>query len=185
MLTSLLLLSSSYVPNKVPGVTPPGITKPFGFFDPLKFSSTVSESKFKFYQEAELKHGRVAMLAAVGFPLAEQVHPLWGGNINVPSYIAFQATPLQVFWVDVVLFIAIFEIFSVYTFNNPFEGYEPWTIKRSHTPGDFGFDPLGLLPKDEDGKRLMKTKELNNGRVAMGAIAIMMLQELLTGQKIF
>ena len=38
----------------------------------------------------ELKHGRVAMLAALGFPIAEQFHPLFGGEIDVPSYIAFQ-----------------------------------------------------------------------------------------------
>ena len=178
---SLLSLSYSYVPIKYT----PGISAPLGFFDPLKFSSKVSESKFKFYQEAEFKHGRVAMLASVGFPLAEQYHPLWGGKIDVPSYIAFQATPLQTFWFDVILFIAIFEVFSVFTFNNPFEGNELWSMKESHEPGDFGFDPLNLKPKDETLLNDIKTRELNNGRVAMAAITIMVLYELLTGNKLF
>lgn len=172
----------AYVPNKIH----PGISTPLGFFDPLKFSATVSEGRFKFYQEAEIKHGRVAMLAAVGFPVAEQYHPLWGGTIDVPSYVAFQASPLQTFWVDVLLFIAIFEVFSVFAFNNPFEdGNELWTIKASHEPGNFNFDPLNLKPKDKDALYDMKTREINNGRVAMGAIAIMVLQELMTGSKLF
>lgn len=178
---SLLSLSYSYVPIK----SAPGISAPLGFFDPLKLSSKVSEPRFKFYQEAELKHGRVAMLASVGFPLAEQYHPLWGGKIDVPSYIAFQATPLQTFWFDVVLFIAIFEVFSVFTFNNPFEGKEPWSMKESREPGDFGFDPLNLKPKDQNVLNDMKTRELNNGRVSMGAITIMVLNELVTGNKLF
>merc|ERR1719230_440670 len=59
--------------------TLPGITSPLGFFDPAGFCSTdgasnteVSEGKVRFYREVEIKHSRVAMLAALGFPLAEQ-----------------------------------------------------------------------------------------------------------------
>ena len=42
------------------------------------------------------------MLAALGYPLAEVFHPLFGGNIDTPSFIAFQQTPLQTFWPAVV-----------------------------------------------------------------------------------
>ena len=54
------------------------------------------------------------MLAALGYPLAEVFHPLFGGNIDTPSFIAFQQTPLQTFWPAVVFAIAIPEIFSVF-----------------------------------------------------------------------
>jgi hypothetical protein len=38
--------------------------------------------------------------------------------------------------------------------------------------GDLGFDPLGLAPKDDPvAWKEMQTKELNNGRLAMIAIA--------------
>ena len=101
----------------------PGITGPLGFFDPLGFCSsdeekTVSESKIRFYREVEIKHSRVAMLAAVGFPLAEQFHPLFKTD-DAPSFSAFQQTPLQTFWPVVVGVIAIAEVFSVFTFQNP------------------------------------------------------------------
>merc|ERR1712182_22665 len=70
-----------------------------GFWDPAGFCSCdVTEGKIRFYREVELKHCRVAMLAALGFPIAEQFHPLFGGDIDVPSFTAFQATPLETFW---------------------------------------------------------------------------------------
>lgn len=41
--------------------------------------------------------------------MGENFHPLFGGNIDVPSYIAFQETPLQTFWPAVMLAISILE----------------------------------------------------------------------------
>jgi hypothetical protein len=161
-----------------------GISAPLGFFDPLGFSTTVTGGKLLFYREVELKHGRVAMLAALGMLVGEQFHPLFGGDIDVPSYIAFQQTPLENFWPAVVAAIAIPEILSVFTFQNPAEG-EQWAMKEDHVPGDLGFDPLGLKPKDPKEFKTMQTKELNNGRLAMIAAAGMIAQEIATGQKLF
>merc|ERR1719265_1026244 len=98
-----------------------GITAPFGYFDPLGLATTVTAGKLLFYREVELKHGRVAMLASLGMLVGEQFHPLFGGDIDVPAYIAFQQTPLETFWPAVVAAIAIPEIFSVFTFENPAE----------------------------------------------------------------
>jgi len=177
--------------------TLPGITAPLGFFDPAGFCSTdgasneqVTEGKVRFYREVELKHSRVAMLAALGFPVAEQFHPLFATD-DAPSFSAFQQTPLQTFWPAVVFVIAIFEVFSVFTFQNPAsrsatgEPVQPWTIRLDHEPGDLGFDPLGLKPTDPAELLAMQNKELNNGRLAMIAIAGMIVQEGVTGQKLF
>merc|ERR1712087_710316 len=134
-----------------------------GFFDPAGFCSEdgasndkVSEGKVRFYREVELKHGRVAMLAALGFPIAEQFHPLFGGKVDVPSFSAFQQTPLQTFWPAVVFLIAVVEVYSVFSFVNPASRLEP---------GDLGFDPLGLKPTDPTELLAMQNKELNNGRL--------------------
>merc|ERR1719460_292544 len=173
--------------------TLPGITGPLGFFDPLGFCSKedITEGKIKFYREAELKHGRVSMLAALGFLVAENFHPLFGGDIDVPSYLAFQQTPLQTFWPYVVFAIAIPEIFSVFTFQTPAlfaqkgKGGDVWAIRPDHEAGDLGFDPLGLKPTDPAELKEMQTKELNNGRLAMIAAAGMIAQELASGEKLF
>ena len=162
---------------------------PLGFFDPLDFCGDASEGKIRFYREVELKHGRVGMLAALGFVVGEQFHPLWGGDVDVPSYIAFQETPLQPFWPVVVGVIAFVEIFSVFTFQTP-AGGEPWTIRTDHTPGELSlgkcFDPLGLKPTDATELLAMQNKELNNGRLAMIAAAGMIFQEtFVTHDKLF
>ena len=171
----------------------PGITGPLGFFDPLGFCTSgdekVSEAKIRFYREVELKHARVAMLAAVGFPLAEQFHPLFATD-DAPSFMAFQQTPLQTFWPVVVGVIAIAEVFSVFTFQNPAsyvngEPAEPWTMRLDHQAGDLGFDPMGLKPTDPKELAEMQTKELNNGRLAMLACAGIVAQELVTGSPLF
>merc|ERR1712139_595317 len=164
----------------------PGVTDPLGFFDPLGFCSAddATEGKIKFYREVELKHGRVGMLAALGFVVGENFHPLFGGDVDVPSYLAFQQTPLQTFWPAVVIAIAIPEVFSVFSFNSPFGG-QPWSIRSDYESGDLGFDPLGLKPTDPAELKEMQTKELNNGRLAMIAAAGMIVQELATGEKLF
>jgi len=192
-----------------------GVAGPLGFFDPAGFcSGDASEGKgdvhdshtsylnvrrrrlpifttcrvfvcsVRFIREAEIKHGRVAMLAAVGFAIGESFHPLFGGDIDVPSYVAFQQTPLQTFWPVVLVALAVPEVFSVFKFQSPFEG-ERWALRTDSKPGDLGFDPLGLAPKSEADLLEMQTKELNNGRLAMIAIAGMVGQELASGAKLF
>jgi hypothetical protein len=161
-----------------------GITAPLGFFDPLGLSTTVDGGKLLFYREVELKHGRVAMLAALGMLVGEQFHPLFGGNIDVPAYKAFQETPLETFWPAVVAAIAIPEMFSVFQFQQPDQA-GLWKMREDHVPGDLGFDPLGLKPSDPQEFKAMQTKELNNGRLAMIAAAGMIAQELATGEKLF
>merc|ERR1719201_2190783 len=95
------------------------VTAPMDFFDPLGFTSDCSQGKLLFYREVELKHGRVAMLASLGILVGENFHPLFGGDIDAPAIFAFQQTPLQTFWPAVVAAIAIPEIFSIFTFENP------------------------------------------------------------------
>ena len=47
----------------------------------------------------------------------------------MPSYVAYQQTPLQTFWPVVLLYVGIVEIFSVFTFENPFGKGGFWTLK--------------------------------------------------------
>jgi len=113
--------------------------------------------------------------------------------VDVPSYLAFQETPLQTFWPAVVFAIAIPEIFSVFSFETPAlfagplakKGGMVWSIRSDFESGDLGFDPLGLKPTDPAELLAMQNKELNNGRLAMIAAAGMIVQELATGAKLF
>ena len=53
-------------------------TQPFPEgFDPLGFASRADKQQMYKFREAELKHGRVAMLAVPGFLLSEDFHPFF------------------------------------------------------------------------------------------------------------
>ena len=58
-------------------------------------------------------------------------------------------------------------------------------MKPDYVSGDLKFDPLGLKPKDPAAYKTIATKELNNGRLAMLAVAGIVAQELVTNQPIF
>ena len=51
----------------------PGALDPVGFFDPLGLAEKATDATLKRYREAELAHGRVSMLAVIGFLVGEKV----------------------------------------------------------------------------------------------------------------
>merc|ERR1711990_1159407 len=57
-----------------------------------------------------------------------------------------------------------------FTFQSPFEG-NWWTLKEDRIPGDYQWDPMDMYPALPKERLEMQTKELNNGRLAMIAIA--------------
>jgi hypothetical protein len=167
-----------------------GVTEPLGFFDPFELSANKPEEKVRFLREAELKHGRVAMLAALGFLATESFGPLLTGDA---LYAASGERILSQQWPIALAAIAIPEVYSVQDFVTPYESTitpgNKWLIRSDHELGTVMggevFDPLGLKPEDPEELKEMQNKELNNGRLAMIAIAGMVAQELATGERLF
>ncbi|CAM9840015.1 unnamed protein product [Ectocarpus sp. 12 AP-2014] len=158
---------------------------PFGdgkIFDPLSLSDGADPADIKKWREAEIKHGRVAMLASLGVIVAEQYHPLFMGPDYIgPAVDHFQEITAQYpeFWVFSLLGMAFIEYNTITTaFDTPSAVTGEGGLKEDYSPGDLGFDPLNLKPDDEEALDAMKTKELNNGRLAMIGIAGMLVQEL-------
>jgi len=163
----------------------PGVTGPIGIFDPLGLSTQYPEGNLYFYRAAEVKHGRICMLAFLGIVTTEGgYHPLFGGDIDVPAYLLgtpyIQETPINQFWPSALAALAIFDAGLEYGKKN-LENEEG----ISKPKWDYGWDPLGIFPKDAKEQKEMQTKELNNGRLAMLATAGIIAQELVTGQKVF
>ena len=88
--------------------------------------------------------------------------------MQVPAY----------FWLPLTLVIGIAESFRVGAGWASPDSTNFYKLKDDYTPGDLGFDPLGICPEDADELAVMQTKELNNGRLAMLAIAIFVIQEV-------
>ena len=152
-------------------------------------------------REAELTHGRVGMLAAAGFLVQEGFHPLFDG-VSGPAIDQIPRLPVPL-WFGMTLAIGIAESIRVQAaFANPYDGEAdvmssemgaPQTafpkaettfqrLRPGYTPGDLGFDPLGLAPEDAAEFRVMQEKELSHGRLGMIAAAGFLAQEAVTGQ---
>ncbi|CAM9115168.1 unnamed protein product, partial [Phaeothamnion confervicola] len=136
-------------------------------FDPLKFSK--DEGALFRYREVELKHGRVAMLATLGYVTAEVWHPLYDGKV-APGLAAISQVPLAG-WAQIVAAIAIIEL----TIGK--QDYE------NKAPGDLGFG-AAFNPFADDAAAFaeLQLKELKNGRLAMMGFTGMVVHEALTGQ---
>jgi len=158
-----------------------GSSAPFTQFDPLNFLEGKSANQIKLYRESELTHGRVAMLGVLGFAVGENFNPLFDGSITGPAINHFQQMP-DGFWTGLVFAIACAEGYRLtYGWSSPTTGL--WTLREGYAPGDLGFDPLGLKPSNAKELETRQTKELNNGRMAMIALAGVIAQELVTGEK--
>jgi hypothetical protein len=132
---------------------------------------------------------RITVLAAVGFLAGEAVEGssfLFDASVSGPAITHLSQVPVP-FWLALVIGIGASEqkratIGWVEPENVPVD--QPGLLRDGYLPGDIGFDPLNLKPEDEEEFRLMQTKELQNGRVAMIATAGFMAQELVDGKGI-
>lgn len=186
-IAALTLLASSvtaFTPETLPGALPP-----VGFFDPAGFAAKADVNTLKRYREAELTHGRVAMLASLGFFAGEAVEGksfLWDASVSGPAITHLAQVP-PVFWVLLTIGIGAAEQRRAETgWVDPGEVPvdQPGLLREDYIPGDIGFDPLGLKPTDPEEFEIMQTKELQNGRLAMLAAAGFMAQELANGKGI-
>ena len=178
----------------------PGNIAPAGDFDPAVFLQGKSELEVMRLREAEITHGRVGMLAAAGFLVQEKFHPLFTAD-GGPAIEQIPKLPVPL-WFGMTLAIGIAETVRIQAgWANPFDGEmalqekaygEPKTafpkeetsfqrLRPGYTPGDLGFDPLGLKPEDPAEFRIMQEKELSHGRLAMLAAAGFMAQEAVSG----
>merc|ERR1719482_1680111 len=164
----------------------PGVTGPLGFFDPLGFMEDKSPAEIVMFREAELAHARVSMVAALGFLVQENFHPIFpeiGGPAARQLDLVLQTEMGQLAGSCLLFAVMLTEITRARIgWEDPDVAMQ--TLKEGYTPGDLGFDPLGMGPKTDADMLAMKNKELNNGRLAMMAVAGIVAQEVVTGQEL-
>ena len=180
-LTGLLLTTSSFTTSKVPYISQvktfryAGSTPPFENFDPLNILNKKSENRVKFTREAELQHGRAAMLATVTIPLLEHLDTDKSklGINYLSSLDAYHQAPV---WLG----IASYEIVRMGRgWVNPFTDNKIFTLKDDYQPGNLGnYNMTNISDSQLD-------KELNNGRLAMVSFIGILMQEMISGTTVF
>jgi hypothetical protein len=142
-----------------------------GCWDPLNLVADGDQARFDRLRYVELKHGRIAQLAAWGYATT------WSGA-RFPGCEDFPAGH------DAVLKIAPVNLIPVLLTAGALEVL--WKQKEGSFPGDFSATafPVGFGPfaKTEADMIDLRTKELNNGRAAMMGILGMLVHEQLNGK---
>jgi len=146
-----------------------GILPPVGFFDPLGFSKNKDEATMNYYRESELKHGRVAMAACLGWYItAAGVHPAFNSELSSDPLEAAGQLSL-VGWIQFVLGCGVVEYL---------------TEKIKERPGYVPGDILGAaywVDNSDEGWVDYQNKEITNGRLAMLAFIGILTQDTLFG----
>jgi Chlorophyll A-B binding protein len=143
-------------------------------FDPFRFSDFVP---MDFLREAELKHGRICMMAVTGFAAVDmglKVYPFPEAYEGLTSVTAHDALVKQGAMGQMLLWFSLVEVIDSVAIIQMLAG-------SGRQPGDFGLDPLkfvtGVSKEAEDE---MKLKEITHCRLAMLAFSGMVTQAVLT-----
>jgi len=152
-----------------------GVQAPVGFWDPAGFTADGNSENFARRRQTELKHGRVSMLATMGYITPEITGKLPGylspsaglKFADIPNGLAAISKVPAAGWAQIVAYGAYCELS---------QDQSPGTAASK---GDFGFKVLTASDPAEKTKKL--AAELANGRLAMMAIIGMFFQDGLTG----
>merc|ERR1719163_862030 len=152
-----------------------GVQAPVGFWDPLGFTADGSVENFARRRQTELKHGRISMLATMGYITPEITGKLPGylspsaglKFADIPNGLAAISKVPALGWAQIVAYFGFCE------FSGGFDDY------KSGTPGDYGWKVL--TSDDPEAKTKKLAAEIANGRLAMMAIIGMFFQDGLTG----
>jgi hypothetical protein len=125
------------------------------------------------------------MLAAAGWPLSElwdrkiasvlDLPPILDATNRAPSVLNGGLGKINpAYWIGCIALAAAVEGYGGMVNSK----------KAGYYPGDYGFDPFGLYPKDENGQARMRLSEIKNGRLAMVAITAFAAQEFVAGSAV-
>ena len=152
-----------------------GAQAPLGFFDPLGLLKSGSQERFDRLRYVELKHGRISMLAVVGYLVQEAGIRLPG---ELGTGLAFADIPNGFAALKAIGGTGIAEIVALIGF---LEFFVMKDLVGGEFPGDFrnGAIDFGWDSFDEETKLRKRAIELNQGRAAqMGILALMVHEQL-------
>merc|ERR1712061_75895 len=149
--------------------------EPVGFWDPLGFAADGDMASFKRRRSVEIKHGRICMLATMGYITPEITGKL-PGYLSPSTGLQFSDIPNGLGAISKVPALGWAQIIAYFGFCEFSGGFEDY---KTGTPGDYGFK---VLTSDDEAEKTKKlAAEIANGRLAMVAIIGLFYQDGLTG----
>jgi hypothetical protein len=136
----------------------------------MGFTNAYNILPAKFIREAEIKHGRVAMLSSLTIPLLDNVKP---ETLGV-NFVSSLDPSVQWTLLGLVGCSEFAQIFKAYSF--PSDTNDLFKFKSNHEPGNYSFDPLNILTNKNEER--LKANEKFIGRLAMIATVCEMANEL-------
>merc|ERR1711904_202230 len=152
-----------------------GVQEPVGFWDPLGFTADGDVENFARRRSVEIKHGRICMLATMGYITPEITGKL-PGYLSPSAGLKFADIPNGLAAISKVPTVGWAKIAADGGFCEFSGGFEDY---KTGTPGDYGWKVLTSDDPAEKTKKL--AAEIANGRLAMVAIIGMFFQDGLTG----
>merc|ERR1712012_871699 len=152
-----------------------GVQPPVGFWDPLEFTKDGNEELFKRRRSVEIKHGRVSMLATMGY-MTPEITGKFPGYLSPSAELKFQDIPNGLAAISKVPAAGWLQILAYGGYCEYSGGFDEY---MRGAPGDYGFQVL--TSSDPEAKKTKLSAELANGRLAMMAIIGMFFQDGLTG----
>ncbi len=146
-----------------------GDIEPVGFFDPLQITTNCEEKTLKYMREAEIHHGRIAMVASLLLPLIDHIET----DKLAINALSQSGSLLNNVALGSMGFFELARMTSIY--KPPREGL--FELKNDSQPGQL--NPYMKLDVNR------ANKELSNGRLAMIGVMGYMVQELVSNEKIF
>merc|ERR1719410_2049778 len=152
-----------------------GVQEPVGFWDPAGFTADGNSENFARRRSVELKHGRICMLATMGY-ITPEITGKIPGYLSPSAGLKFEDIPNGLAAISKVPTVGWAQIAAYFGFCEFSGGFEDYT---TGTPGDYGWKVLTSDDPAEKTKKL--SAEIANGRLAMVAIIGMFFQDGLTG----
>jgi len=152
-----------------------GVQSPTGFWDPMGFSADGNIQAFKRRRSVELKHGRICMLATMGY-LTPEITGKFPGYLSPSQGLKFEEIPNGLGAIAKVPALGWLQILAYFGFVEKQGG---WDDYKTGTPGDYGWKVL--TDKDPEKLRYKLNAELANGRLAMLASMAMIFQNGVIG----
>jgi len=143
-----------------------GSTKPIKNFDPLNLASIGSDETLAWFRAAELKHSRVAMLAFTGYVVQSQGYHFPGMLSDDVSFDQLSAMKPFDAWDAVPDAGKAQVLFTIFVAELSSESQGTHYMKGGATP-EVVFPKFDFSGVDADVLKTKRSRELNNGRLAM------------------